>query len=342
MKNNRLFAGTGLLLIIIIISAAVWFIAKPTPLIVQGEVEATQIKVASKVPGRIDSLYVKEGQKVHKGQLLVKLESPVIQAKLRQAKAARNAARAQKSKAYSGTRKETIRSAWNVWQKARAAAKLAGKTYERVSRLHSDGVVPAQKLDEAEAQKEAATQTEKAARAVYDMAKAGARDEDKLSAMALVDKASGAVSEVIAYMNETMLTAPIRGEISSVIAERGELIGAGYPVVSIIDLEDIWVTFNLREDMLADVKMGDVFLASFPALGNKSVKLKVYYITALGSFATWHATKTSGDFDMKTFEIRAVPVEKIEGLRPGMTAVVDWSSLEKLTKEDSSKKKQVN
>ena len=175
----------------------------------------------------------------------------------------------------------------------------------------------------------AAVETAKAAEAVYNKAKKGARNEDKRAAAALVEQADGAISEVNAYINEQQIFAPINGEIANIISEQGELVPAGYPVVSIVDLDDVWVSFHLREDLLADITKGSRFVARFPALGMKEIELQVTYITAMGSFANWSATKTSGDFDMKTFEIHAVPTAPVEGLRPGMSALVNWNKVRK-------------
>jgi len=317
----------GLACILTMLSVAGWFLLKPPPLIVQGEVEATQVQVASKIFGRIESLAIREGEIVKKGQLLATIDSPEIRAKMQQAEAAQKAAGAQREKAYTGARSEEIRMALNVWQRAKAGAELSQKTYERIRRLQRDGVVPAQKLDEAEAQWKGAQRAEKAARATYDMALAGARKEDRTTASALAEQASGALAEVEAYLGETRLLAPIDGEVADIIPERGELTSPGYPIVILVDLGDIWVTFNLREDLLSKIRMGSLLPARFPALGNKETYLKVNYITALGDFATWRATKATGDFDLKTFEVRAIPVRSLEGLRPGMSAVVEWEGI---------------
>jgi len=317
----------GLACILAMLSVSGWFLMKPPPLIIQGEVEAIQVQVASKVFGRIESLKVREGDAVHKGQLLATIESPQIRAKIKQAEAAKKAAKAQKDKVDSGAREEEIRTALNMWQRAKAAADLAGKTYERVRRLNMDGVLPAQKLDEAKAQREVAQRVEKAARAAYDMALAGARKEDRESAEALEDQASWAVAEAKDYLDETRLMAPMEGEVADIIPEAGELISPGYPVLLLVDLKDVWVSFDLREDLLAKIRMGTVLFARFPALGNRTAQLRVNYITALGDFATWRATKASGDFDLKTFEVRAVPVEPLAGLRPGMSAIVTWDDI---------------
>ena len=319
----------GLLVVLTIIIVAGWLYLRPTPLVIQGEVDATQIKVSAKIAGRIDKLHVTEGDTVEAGQVLVTLDSPEIQAKLSQAMAARKAATAQEQKAFTGERKENIQAAYNNWMKAKAGVDLSVKTYQRVQRLYAEGGVSAQKRDEAEAQKQSAVETERAARAVYEMAQTGARAEDKMAASAMVEQASGAVSEVEAYLREMNLKAPARGEISTIVAQQGEIVSAGYPIINLVDLSDLWITFNLREDLMSRIRMGEEFDATFPALGNARIRLKVSYINALGSYATWNATKTSGDFDMKTFEVRARPLTPNATLRPGMTALLDWDSLKR-------------
>jgi len=317
--------GVSLLLALIIYSAIV--ICMPKPLEVQGEVEATQIRVASKVTGRLDSLPVHKGDQVSQGALLFVLSSPEIRARLNQATAALQGAQAQNLKALTGAEKEDIAAAHNMYLKAEAAYELAQKTNARIQNLYRDGVVPAQKKDESEAQLKAALETANAAKETWMKAQKGTRIEDKESAKAMVDRAEGAISEVKSFLDETRITSPLDGEISDIIAEPGELVSAGYPVVTIVDLRDCWITFNLREDLLASIKIGTEFDAKFPALGNKVLRLKVTYIHALGNFATWNATKTSGDFDMKTFEVHARPVSPVEGLRPGMSALVNWKEV---------------
>ncbi len=325
MVSNKLLLFLFILLMIGIYTIAGYFIISPEPLIVQGEVEATQIRVSAKIAGRVERLYVKEGNLVEKGQLLVSIESPEIDAKLKQAKAVEKAATAQKTKADKGARKEEIISAKNMWLKAKAGEELAQKTHKRVESLYEDGVLPAQQMDEAQAQSIAAQRTTEAAKAVYDMAIQGARQEDKTTAKAIMNQAEGAVAEVEAYLKEMQLFAPLKSEVASIIPTVGELITPGFPIINLVDLEDVWVTFNLREDFLSDIRMGSVITAKFPALDNREIKLKINYITALGQYATRHATKASGDFDLKTFEIRGIPMEKVEGLRPGMSALVTWN-----------------
>lgn len=303
-------------------SLAGWFLLNPPPLILQGEVDTTQIQVSSKLFGRVATVHVKKGEHVKKGQLLITLDSPEIEAKMAQATAAQRLADARRAKAFEGPRQEELRALLSNWQKAMSAADLAEKTFRRIDRLQADGVVPAQQRDEAEAQWQSAAKTAEAARASYDMALAGSRTEDKTAATAQASQAAGVVAEVTAHLLETSLYAPIDGQIVDLLIDPGELVSPGFPTISIVDLRDAWLTFNVREDLLADIRMGDVITARIPALGNRSIKAKVNYISALGDFATWRATKTSGDFDLKTFEVRLTPVEAVEGLRPGMSAIV--------------------
>jgi len=257
--------------------------------------------------------------------LLVSLSSPELLAKLAQAEAAESAAQAQNKKAIKGARYELIQGAYDMWQKSKVGVDIAEKTYKRAKNLFDNGVIPAQKFDEAEAQYNAAVATENGAKTQYTMAKNGAEKEDKLSAVALVDRAKGAVSEVEAYMPERLLTAPISGEISEIYPKQGELVGQGAPIMSIVDLNDCWITFNVREDQLIKFKMGAIVKVDVPAIGAKDASFKVTYIKGLGSYATWKATKTTGQFDMKTFEVRAKPTKKIDGLRPGMSVLLGKS-----------------
>lgn len=324
MHRPRLIWMLGVLGVLLVVTAAGWLLFKPPPEFVQGMVEATQVDVAAKIPARVGYLNVREGQHVRKGELLVSLDSPEIRAKLAQAAAAKSAAAAQQRKVEKGAREEEIRAAHDLWQRAERAAGLAEKTFRRVDKLFADGVVPAQKRDEAEANWKASRDAANAAKAQYDMAVAGARTEDREAAAALVEQAAGAVSEVEAFLEETRLVAPIEGEVVECIVDPGELVSPGYPIVTLVDLNDIWVTYNVREDRLAHVRMGDRLIARIPALGNQEIECQVTYISALGDFATWRATQASGDFDLKTFEVRARPVQPVPGLRPGMSAITVW------------------
>jgi HlyD family secretion protein len=290
--------------------------------VVQGQVEATLVNVSAKIPGRVSSLAAREGAMVARGDVLVTLESPEIDAKLAQARAARDAAAAQRDKANHGAREEEIRQARLMWERAQHATELAEKTFRRIERLNRDGVVPAQRKDEAEAQLKTSKDAEAAARAVFDMATNGARVEDKEAAAALVSRASGAISEVQAYLGETSVKAPLGGEVYKRNAEPGEIVAAGYPILTILDPTDVWTTFQLREDKLAAVKMGSVISVRVPALGGQTVDLTVFYVAPVGDFATWRATNAQGGFDLKTFEVRARPARPVQGLRPGMSVQV--------------------
>ena len=328
MKSKNIIIGIGLLLVLILIIVSGWIMANPPDTILQGEAEAKQVKVASKIPGRIEHILVKPGSRVTKGDTLVEISTPELDAKKIQAESARNAAESQSIKAKNGARDEQIEGAYRMWKKSKVGVDVMQKTYNRVKKLYDDGVVPAQKLDEVTAQLNAAKETERAAKSQYDMAKHGARYEDKMGADALVDQASGVIQELNSYLSEANLKAPIDGEVASIISQEGELINTGFPVVTIVDLSDIWVTFNIREDLLSKFKMDKIIEVSIPALNNQKIQVKINFINPLGDFATWKATKTSGDFDMKTFEVKASPIKAVEGLRPGMTALINWTELE--------------
>jgi HlyD family secretion protein len=287
-----------------------------------GQAEAKQVRISGKVPGRVVTYYHDEGDKVKKGDTLVFLDIPDVEAKLMQAEAARAAAEAQSAKAIAGARTQEITGAYEMWQKAKAGLEIAQKSFQRVQNLYDKGVMSAQKRDEAEANYKAMAATEKAAQSQYDMAKAGARTEDRRAAAALVNQASGAVNEVKSYIDESILLAPIDGEVSERFPELGELVGSGAPIMNITDLDDMWVTFSVREDLLKNIRMGSEIKAFIPALDNQQVVVKVYYIKDMGTYAAWKATKTTGQFDAKTFEVRARPTEKIKDLRPGMSVII--------------------
>ena len=323
-KNKDLRTGLiALIIVVILIFIVGLIINRPEPIIIQGEADASEIRISGKITGRINKFNVEEGSQVHSGDTLVIIDSPELSAKLEQANAAENAAQAQNKKAIKGARKEQIMGAFEMWQKAQVGVDISKKSYDRVQRLFDKGVVTAQKRDEAEAQYKAAVATANAAKSQYDMAKNGAESEDKEAALALVNRAKGAVNEVKSYFKEITLTSPINGEVTDVYPKRGELVGSGAPIMSIVDLNDIWFTFNVREDLLGELKMGKTFKVKVPALNNQIVEVKVTYIKALASYATWKATKTTGQFDVKTFEVRARPTAKVENLRPGMTALFE-------------------
>jgi len=317
---------------IIVLIAIVAFIVytfivvmKPKPVILQGEVEAKQYNIASKIPGRIQEVAVEKGQQVKKGNFIFSIKSPEIDAKLANANAVRSAADAQSRKAQNGAQEEDITAAYSTYVKAEAAAQFAEKTFTRIQNLYNEGVVPEQQLDEGETRMRAARETANAAKAIWQKAEKGAREEDKAAAAAMVKRAEAAIAEVEAYLAETSISAIANGEVSGVNVEEGELVSTGFPVVTILDLNDIWVTLYIREDYMSLFQPGSRFKAVIPALDSKEFDFQVKYVSPNGSFARWNATKTSGEFDLKSFEIEARPVSKIIGLRPGMTAVVNLS-----------------
>lgn len=319
--NGKWMIFTGMIGIVLLVAIFGFIFWEPAPEYIQGEAEATEVRISGKLPGRIECFYFNEGDPVSRGDTVAILDSPEVLAKYDQAEAAESAARALNEKAERGTRSEQLMMAFQTWQKAKAAAEVAQKTYERVLKLYENEVVPAQKKDEAEANYKAMLATEQAAKAQYEMARKGAQEEDKRAAEAQLNRAKGAVAEVEAYVKETCLISPINGEVSERYPKVGELVGTGSPVMDILDLSDMWVVFHVREDLLNDFKMGETFKALIPALDNKEVDLKVTYLKDMGSYAIWRATKTTGQYDMKTFQVKAKPLETIEGLRPGMTVL---------------------
>lgn len=326
-KVNILGILIAVAIIVVAIIALGWYLVKSEPVLIQGTVECTSYKASSKIAGRIESMKVEQGQHVEKGQLLYVLSTPELNAKLQQAEAVRSAAKALDAKALAGARAPQIEAALNLWQKAQAGKELAQKTYERVQNLYRDGVVPAQKLDEAKANYNAMVATESAAHSQYQLALDGASKEEKDAAAAQVRQAQGAVNEVESYIGDAMVYSPVTGEISTVISEEGELVGSGYPVVTILDMTDAWVTFNVKEIMMPKIRMGKRILAYIPAL-DRNVELEVTYIAVQADFATWNATRTQGGFDIRTFAVKMKPVDGTENLRPGMSAIVNWSEIE--------------
>ena len=321
-NRNLQVALIGLATVVVIVFIIGWYVYKPVPVVIQGSAELNEVRVSGKVPGRILQLYAQEGQQVNLGDTLVLIDSPEVRAKLAQANAAKSAAMAQLQKANKGARSETIEGAFEMWQKAEIGVDITKKSYDRVERLFQKGVVTAQNRDEVEAKYKAAVATASAAKSQYNMAKNGAEVEDKLASSALVEQAKGAIAEVEAYMAETILLSPISGEVSEIFPASGELVATGSPIMNIVDMNDIWFSFNVREDLLEDMKMGSEIEVTIPAL-NINTTLKITYIKPLASFATWKTTKASGQFDARTFEVRATPIAPVKDLRPGMSAIME-------------------
>lgn len=322
-KNYNLVIGiSALVIIVLIITFVGYLVSKPRPQVIQGEAEATEYRISCMVPGHVTELYYREGQEVHKGDTVAFIDSPQVRAKLAQAKAARSAAQAQSTKAKNGAQREQIAGAYQLWQQARVQEDIMKKSFDRVKKLYEQKVVPAQKYDETKAKYDAAVAQERAAKSQYDMALRGARAEDKAAAEALVHQADGAIQEVNSYLKELYLISPADGIVSSVYPKQGELVGQGSPVMTVTDLSDIWFTFNIREDQLHSMNVGDELTVSIPALDGATIRATVNYMAVRESYATWKATKESDLYDAKTFEVRAVPAETLKGLRPGMTAIV--------------------
>lgn len=323
-KNYNLAIGIiALIVIVAIVAVTGYYVSKPKEALIQGEAEATEYRISGKVPGRIEKIYFKEGEPVHKGDTLLYIDSPDVRAKLAQATAAKAAAEAQQRKAQNGAQKEQIRGAYELYQQALVQQEVLRKSFDRVQRLYDQGVITAQKYDETKAQYDAAKAQAMAAKSQWEMAAKGAREEDKQAAIALVDQANGAVMEVEGYLSELYLTAPADGIVSAVFVNEGELVGTGAPLMSVEDLSDVWFTFNIREDKLHSMQVGDPLRLSIPALDGKKVDAKVNFISVRESYATWKATKENDQYDAKTFEVRAIPSSPIQGLRPGMTCLIN-------------------
>jgi hypothetical protein len=322
--NNILLAIIGFATVVILVAIIGFFTLGKKPEIVQGEIEVSEYRVSSKLPGRILELRVKEGDYVRVGDTLAILEAPEVNAQEKAAAAQQQAAAAMSDMADKGARKEQIQAAYQLWQQALAAADIAQKSYERVQNLFDQGVMSAQKRDEAFAGYKAREAQVKAAKSQYDMAKNGAREEEKRAAKKQAQAAEGAANVVRSLLRETVQISNVEGEVSSVYPKEGELVGTGSPIMSISIMKDLWGTFNIREDQLKGMKVGDTFKAYAPAF-NKEINMKVFYIKDQGSYAVWKATKTNGQYDLKTFEVKARPTQKFEGLRPGMSLVIKES-----------------
>ena len=288
--NNIVLAVIGFVTVVIIVAVIGYLALDRDPDIIQGQVEVTEYRVSSKVPGRILELRVKEGDYVKAGDTLAIIDAPEVRAKMEQAQSAQSAAAALELKAQNGARKEQIQGAYSVLQQAKAGYEIAEKSYNRIQRLYDEGVMSAQKRDE-----------------VYANYKAM--------------EAQGAVNEVTSYIHETVQIAQKEGEVADVYPKVGELVGTGSPIMSIAVMDDMWGTFNVREDQLNGMQVGSEFTVFVPAF-NKDVKMKVYFMKDQGSYAVWKATKANGQYDLKTFEVKARPTEKIDGLRPGMSLII--------------------
>lgn len=321
--KDRMLILTIVVVILILAGLAIFgfLVIKQGPDTVQGQADATEIRISGKLPGRVEEIFVEEGDKVKKGDTLVHIHSSLVDARMGQAEAMETVAQAANAKVDAGTRKQIIESAYEVWQQALAAEGIAQKTYDRMEALYSKGVVSEQKRDEAKAAYQAAKAGVAAAESQYSLAKAGAQKEDKEAAEAMVKAAKGGVNEVAAILEDQYLTAPYDGEITEIYPNVSELVATGAPIMS-LQKDDHWVVFNVRENLLKDINTGTLLKIHIPALDIRT-EAKVFYIKDLGTYANWQATKSTGDYDARTFQIKARPTEKIENLRPGMSVILE-------------------
>ncbi|MBO4612094.1 MAG: efflux RND transporter periplasmic adaptor subunit [Bacteroidaceae bacterium] len=319
--TNVLLAILCFVVVVIAVAVIGFFALGNEPEYIQGQMDVTEYRVSSKVPGRILKICKHEGDYVHVGDTLAILDAPEVRAKSAQANAVEDAASALSEMAQSGARQEQVQGAYQLWQQAKAALEIHEKSYQRVQRLFDQGVLSEQKRDEAYAQYTAAQAQAKAAESQYNMAVNGARREEKAAAAAKVQQARGVVAEVSSYIGETVQIAQMEGEVTDVYPQVGELVGTGSPIMSVAVMSDMWGSFNVREDQLRGMKVGDEIEAYVPAF-DQTMKMRVYYMKDLGAYAVWKATKANGRYDLKTFEVKARPVKALEGLRPGMSVVI--------------------
>lgn len=322
-KKEQMLVITVIIVILIIAALAVvgFLTIHQGPDTIQGQADATEVRISGKLPGRVEEIFVEEGQEVKAGDTLVRIHSSLVEARLAQAMAMESAAKAADRKVDAGTRRQVVESARDLWAQAEAALTIARKTYDRLENLYKEGVVSEQKRDEAKAAYEAAQAGEAAAKAQFELAKDGPQSEDKAAAAAMVNVAKGGVGEVEAVLEDQYLVAPCDGRITVIYPVVSELVATGAPIMS-LQKNDHWAVFNMRETSLKDISEGTEIKVKIPAL-DKETTMKVYYIRDLGTYANWQATKSTGDFDARTFQVKARPKEKIEGLRPGMSVIFE-------------------
>ncbi len=322
-KKDKLLILTIIIIVLIIAALAVtgFLFIKQGPDVVQGQADASEVRISGKLPGRVAELYVEEGQKVKAGDTLVRIHSTLVEARMNQAKAMENVAAATNRKVDAGTRTQIISAAHDLWTQAQAASGITEKTYRRLENLYAKGVVSEQKRDEAKAAYDAAKAAEAAAKSQYELARSGAQKEDKEAASAMVTAAKGSVEEVNAILEDQYLTAPCDGEIIIVYPEVSELVATGAPIMT-LQKADHWATFNVRENLLKDIALGSKIKVYIPAF-DIHTDMKVYYIKDLGTYANWQATKSTGDYDARTFQIKARPEKAIANFRPGMSVIYE-------------------
>jgi HlyD family secretion protein len=323
MKKMKKINPLFFIPVIVLIGIVAFYFVKiihPSPQYLLGEVDATQVDISSKIPGRIDSIFVEKGMTVEKGQVLVRLHSPEIEAKVAQANDAVISAKALLDMAMNGARSQDIKAAYELYEAAKAQADFAAKSYNRMKVLVEKKSISKQAFDEIESKYLAAKAQEEAARQKWNMAKEGARKEEIQAAQGNYERAVNTLKESQSYLDEVTIKAPQAGEIDNLIADQGEMVAAGYPVLSIVDLNSCWIVVYVSEDRLPLFRKGAEIMAEIPAIGKKSLPFTVSYISPVADFATKKATSEQGSFDLKSFQVQLTPKEPIEGLRPGMSA----------------------
>ena len=321
--NKPVLLSAAAVACLVVLGVGFWMGTHPSEEPLYGVMQAKTVDVAAKVTGRVETLPVHEGDTVSAGQLLMTLDIPEVEAKLKEVEALKSAATARQSLVDEGARPQEIRAAKAQMQRAQAGQELAQKTFNRVHALYREGLISKQKHDEALAQKKSADELLAAAKEQYDIALTGARTQEKQAATALTAQATGGVEQVESLVKEKNVTSPIASEISRIYVEIGEVAAAGLPLATLVDLSDQWAVFNIREDDLPKITKGAVLSAEIPALNAKNVQFKVYFINPRGDYATWRATRQSSGYDLRTFEVRARPVQHVSDLRPGMSVIVN-------------------
>lgn len=326
-RTSKMAAIIVVLTVLAIVGLSLWYLVRPQPLLVQGEADATRIDIAARIDGRVGQRPVSRGDNITAGQLLVAIDNPQLLTKLNEAGAARVVAQADFKRIQVGTRAEVVAERKAAVASAQASLTLAQQTYDRVKQVTQGGFESVAKLDEATASLDVATRTLEQAKLAYQEAVAGYTAEERGVAQAAVAKAEATIATLQAQVDEMTVKAPIAGQVYQVGAEVGEYVSPGVPLLSLVDLSDVWLHFDLREDLVKGLKVGDRFTVKIPALGDKPITVEVRTIATRGEYAGWRATRATGDFDLRTFEVRAYPVDKLPNLRPGMSAYADWTGV---------------
>jgi len=310
----------------VVVAISVFYLLRPEPLLVQGEADATRLDIAARVDGRVKEIPVERGQNVSAGAILVRIDNPETLAKHGQTKAAMVVAEAQLANVLAGTRAETIAAKKAELERAQAALVLAQKTFDRTHTLTEQGNAPQARLDQVTDTLHESERGVDQAKSAYDQAVNGYTKEERDIAKTSVEKANADIQALQSIIDQLVVYAPVASQVYQRNVEPGEYVSPGVPLITLIDLADVWIHFDLREDLVKNLKVGDRFEVRIPALDDRRVTVEVRLIATKGEYASWRATRASGDFDLRTFSIRAYPVEPVPQLRPGMSAYLDWRS----------------